>query len=1337
MTEENSFDFDQQIDALRAQLKRAEDDGDDDLVTELKLQIDFLHHQKRQVVDRRTADPEVVGPERFVEKTAPLPGTDFGIPPDHNRGMEDQEVIRRFHLALSASQFRRAEALASNADLSAEQRREMSVEVERARRTWKFVKSDEVEEFLAMRDWQEGRQLVDVMAEHLGVDYKTEATKWRVRIDVEEARDWIGRIRTALDLDRPVEKRPDTLGGWIQGLIHELRSGLEGEHLAPFKAEIDTLFQSFQTENARRSARLSTRRTLVQEGKWRKLLQDVHVCLDRGDVEYLLPNNDDSGVDTNYPIDLAIKEIQRKLAEIDDRGIRNRVDEATAHYQTSRPDLERARQLVDEARASFTQNASDHVIRSLETCEEELRALENERKRCDLQLQSINRIPNIKSIRAVIKEVGDKDPGHPLLSAAIRQVVSRFSVSIKDRIGLAKEQATQQGLTSLDDLENDVAELLKLLSSNDYEPSDTGNGHTLDAQLEVDKLTELIQQVRADLENAGRRARDLEQVRARLEAWISSGREDTSEGSSLVEFLQGDPAESSRRLIAKATPLLDSRWKEQNAAIRIAERDVSGAELLIRELFNDGAGRRIVVPLERKVQRLKIFLETGEAIRERTLASLERAEATSLKLGPVDENSPFTKAELDALHSELRLLRQGAVTTRQAIAEARTHLAASRFADARASLGGPRPQLLDLGDELRLLGDEIASKWQAAIVSGLEKACRTSNVNRIYTLLDEFTTTFDRAVLDHELAQSCFAVLAREWEEERGTVDVEVLALAVKSARAVAFSQDERDRREHGSGVLALRRDIPAIRRALDWRDAAGAMSLLNAIETQTVSRSVLAPFWVEVGLLEQDLERASGWLGDVADQRLKSILESRVRVTRRMLTNIRDLEGTILSRVTNACADATLQLADPSISDHLGALRDKWEQALRTFEQKCLREIDEARQETPLKDRLAPYERLQAAGMLTASKQVELSRLKRELVRPVDALLRRVVTLLRSVSPDQMSVKLLVAEVDTLLGLLADRSDDPDYSALRNRLERTKGELLSLGELLESLGQAKAEFEELSQRQLDSLGVRRCERIVENIPSRFKGNPGHKDFQVIMDEMATIQREWAADEARVNAIKLAWDRGEYWECERRAGEAANHVLRRDDRFGLKETVAVTQGLSVVRGASAIRTMCSKKLALLNDWKNLVGELERDCPRADDLVRLEQGLTNDRYRGYRTLRERFETHESKCQDLLTRCARTPSDAEDLLTSGEVEPFTRSIQRVRLVLQQHIESVKDFLNHLARDAEEVEDLRPEVERLRRDMEENQEGPFWNRRPRREAQENYERALARLRKLRPDG
>ena len=250
-------------------------------------------------------------------------------------------------------------------------------------------------------------------------------------------------------------------------------------------------------------------------------------------------------------------------------------------------------------------------------------------------------------------------------------------------------------------------------------------------------------------------------------------------------------------------------------------------------------------------------------------------------------------------------------------------------------------------------------------------------------------------------------------------------------------------------------------------------------------------------------------------------------------------------------------------------------------------------------------------------------------------------------------------------------------------------------------------------------------------------GNPGHKFVQVMKDELATIQRTWDADVRLVDAIKRSWERGEYRECERRAGEAANDVLRQNDRFGLKASVEVPQDLSVVRGAANIRTMCSKKLALLNEWKRLVGELEGDRLQAAELAKLEQGLTIERYRSYRVLRERFETHQRKCQELLSRCAAIPSDPEGLLTTEEIEPFARSIQRVRLSAQDHSKSIDDFIKELARDAEEVEHLRPEVERLRRKMEENQEGPFWNRRPSREAQDNYERTMARLRKLRPDG
>ena len=527
------------------------------------------------------------------------------------------------------------------------------------------------------------------------------------------------------------------------------------------------------------------------------------------------------------------------------------------------------------------------------------------------------------------------------------------------------------------------------------------------------------------------------------------------------------------------------------------------------------------------------------------------------------------------------------------------------------------------------------------------------------------------------------------------------------------------------------------MRRALDSRDVASAKTLLRAIQTQAIDRGVLAPLWVEVGLLEDDLETGRNWVGDVVDQTLKSSLESRIQVTSRMLKNTRDLKGTNLIRITNACNDARILLADAAVRSHLGSLRDKWESTLRDFEEKCLGEIDEARQDAPLNERLAPYERLRAAGMLTASKEIELSGLRRELVEPANDLLMRVNTLLTSVSPDEVSISNRMAEVQKLRELLADQPSDSGYSTVRHQIERANAGLVDLRERLQSLKQAKDAFEELCQEKLDGLIIRRLEDIVREIPARFTGNPGHKFVQVMKDELAAIQRAWDADVSLVDAIKRSWERGEYRECERRAGDAANHVLRQNDRFGLKASVEVQQDLGVVRGAGNIRTICSKKISLLNEWRRLVGELEGDRLQAEELVRLEQALNIDRYRSYRVLREKFETHQRKCQQLLSRCSAIPSDPEGLLKKEEIEQFVKSIQAVRATAQDHIRATDDFVRELARDAEEVEYLRPEVERLRRAMDENQEGPFWNRRPNREAQENFERAIGRLRKLRPYG
>ena len=769
--------IDARIDGLRARLQSAEEDGDEDAIADLRLQIDALHRERRDRAVSRAARDTVV-----VE-------TESGFEPDPRHQLDVEDVSRRLRDAVRENQFRRARNLLAKSDLSPEDREEKTRQVDQAQRTWKFIKSDEAEVFLAQRDWQGARHVIDLMADRLGDEFEAEAQDWRSSIDFKEAEANISRIKAGLDLDRPEDRRPVQMPPFIQPLINELKLAVEKEPLAVLRSEFNQLFQHFTSENARRAEKRSSRRTLTESEEWLKLMREANECLDAGDAEFFLPNGDDK----TLPIAEAIAYIRRKHIETCDSGIQRRVEEARQNCQMSRPDLDKARQLIQEARSNLALYASASILQELESCENELRDLERNRNACELQLKSVDRISNLRNVREVIEAVGSKDPGHPMLPAAIRGAIAKFSVVINRRMGSAKELAQQQSSDLLDGLDNDIAELKQLVASEFYTPIDDGTGKSFDAELEVNTLADRIRQVRAEFEGSRRWARQLEQARARLEAWIDAGRSDASEGSRLVEQLQDDPTEASKRLIERAAPLLDAQWKEQRAANLIASGDLSGAELFIRELRNQGVPQRIVVPLERSAQRLKAFLETREALRERTLASLERAEAAILHISLGDENSPVTGAALEALQTEARRLRNGVFTTRQAISEARAHLAASRYADARAALGGLKPELWDLGDEVSRLGNEIDSKWQEAFASGLDEACRTANVNRICRLLDDFSTAFDRVTVGHDLAQTCFAVLAREWDEERGTI--EVLAQAVKSSRAVALSQEDRDRR--------------------------------------------------------------------------------------------------------------------------------------------------------------------------------------------------------------------------------------------------------------------------------------------------------------------------------------------------------------------------------------------------------------------------------------------------------------------------------------------------------------------------------------------------------------
>ena len=1275
----------------------------------------------------------------------------------------DNETVARLTEALGASEFDRARRLLDSPELTEDQRRDWESRLDGARRNWEVRRRDDIELAIGRRDFDGARTVVKDISERLGIGDQLGPVEYRVLHA--EASHRIGQIRSLLQLDKDERQRALTMPPDAQQHVDWLKKHRSEASLQGLSGAIDVVVAAFEAEGERRDAAFKKPRTLQEtlelgDAKrqaikdrqaglstypvWKPHLRSGRQLLGEHSetLEKFIENADPF---PEIEINLAIKLFSALAMKRANEGIESRRAGIEAVLTSkllllgdARKELEAARKLAPDA-----DEAHQRIVDDLDRA---FAALEEARSARATRLQSLDVAVGIDNALAVVREIHGSDRLQPELHETIVRLADAFLTQSEEELGRANRLRPEVRVGTLESM---VARTTVIDQMLDLAP-ETSSGR-------IAELRAANNHVRT----VGARDRDHATAEAALRVqwgeakrglarWLAARDRDPLAASKLLDDLAGDVSTEADALRDKVVPELGVEAKVADAVRRAGVGNIVGAELVIGELRGQGVAEAVVARASVAVERAKEFARAKDAYGERTVAALQRAEEILAHLeGTSSIGDVIDPAAVTDLRSKVAELITDAARARGSLRLAEQAFQARRYDEARSECNAVQSHIPEILAERRSLVDRIIADWRGQSDDELRDAARSGDAELVADLVERYVITFSGVAPARDVARECFEALAQTWSN--ATAHVSRVERAVAAASVVASGAEDRERLSVGAIAVAERRDLPAIRAALNLREHARALQLLAALDPVFEARERIQSDWVDALVLAKDFDGARRWASRPTDLQARARLAQLVsdaealygtveEARKHISDGIADLErSNDPERIKRACDRTKDGLGDPRVAAALDELSQRWREALRAFEARVKTAIEQLRPDETDDARLAHYELLEVVVPLDASQVVAANELRERLIRRVQREIVKCTQLARSLDLDVDAIQDAAAEAVALVKMPIFRSKwaADDLRRLRRHLnevevlqsDRQKLEVahVELGTLL--AGQLR--------RQADVIAL---ENVLTTVPQRFKGAPVARLYDEMWSEVQTIRREWDHDSAHVDGITKAWDAKDYHRCESLAAAAANEVRVGRDRFLRKARLEVQDGGDVLVGVDVIRTRCTGFVASLHTIDRVRASVEEAFATASAaLKQLEEAFASDRrFTDYRHVRTLAEKVRKECEQVHHLSLTLPSGTG--LPDSAIAPalaVVASRDKDALEAKERASAVVATLDDDEQRARRAEEL---VQQTREAMERSRAAPawkFWDHSLDPVAVLAYEDARDQLRRLRPHG